>query len=902
MGPLRALEKTMTFRDLRLRLRALWAPRRVERDLDDELAFHLEMETRKHVSAGLSPDAARARARARFGSAALAADQCRDARGITFVEACLQDASYAIRGFRRTPAVALTIIGTVALGLGLVAAAFTIFNHFVFRVDAVRDPGELFSVERPRSGGAERARFTRQEYEALRRETDVFSDALAMLADVTSRIDGRMMEGHIVTGNYFQVLGVDAALGRTLTQADDARPGRAVIVLSHSGWSRLFASDPNVLGRSVPINGSRFEIVGVTPEGFRGLSFASPDYWAPLSLVGQFRPWLAGREEMVGIDVIARLKPGLSKKTALAGLAVWASGGGVSNRGAVNIRLEPRGTAMPLSSGVLLGFSPLFFAFGLILMIGCANVANLLLARAVSRQREIGIRLSLGASRPRIIRQLLTESLLLALASAVCAFAISRVVLDATTTVVMRTIPAEFAEMVSLAAPAADWRVAVFLVAAAIVSTALFGLMPALQATRPSLALLRITSSGLASRRTFSLLRSPSSGAPSRARNALIVVQVTCSALLLICAGVFLRSAWHASTVDPGLRTADTIMIDIINEPFRSAMVAAVTAAPPVRAVAASSPEPLSRPRVAVAEAEAGRSTVAYRFVSPEYFSVLDVGVLRGRVFTPAEASSNAAVAVVCETTARQLWPNGDAVGQVLRLKPDPSSETRGSDEPPLPSPTFVVVGVVRDVAGFRIAGYAEAGVYVPTNTATAETALIARVSGDPELARRTLLQRLTTIDPNMGMVMTMRTVGRLETYPLAVAFWLTVVLGGLALLLTLSGIVSVLSYLVEQRRKEIGVRIALGATSANVTRLVLWQSLRVVGVGLLVGTGLAWGLAALLMTTPAAARIGNIVHVFDPLAYAASLTCIVTACAFAASIPARRAARIDPIATLRED
>jgi len=898
----------MTWRDLRLRVRALLAPRRVERELDDELAFHLEMETRKHVAAGLSLDDARARARARFGSSAVAAEACRDARGTTFIETCLQDVAYAVRGFRRTPTVALTIVATVALGLGLVAAAFTIFNYFVFRVDAVRDPGELFAVERLRSGSADRVRFTRPQFEALRRETGVFSDAFASLPDITSRIDGRMMEGHIVTGNFFQVLGVDAALGRTLTQADDARPGRPVMVLSHSGWSRLFTSDPHVVGRSVLVSGFRYEIVGVTPEGFRGLGVIAPDYWAPLALVGQFRPWLAGREEMVAIDVVGRLKPGLSERTALAGLAAWASGGD-ARPGAANIRLQQRGTPMPLSPGVLLGFSPLFFAFGLILLIGCANVANLLLARAVARQREIGIRLSLGASRQRVIRQLLTESLLLALASAACALAISRVVLDATISLLMSTMPPEIAEMVSLAAPGTDWRVAVFLVVAAIISTVFFGLVPALQATR-----LDLVGTVRGDQPSLALIRRASFGSASRARNALIVVQVTASALLLICAGIFLRSALRSSAVDPGLRTADNIIIDINNEPLRTAMVTAVTGDPSVRAVAASWPDVIGRPRAAFgssASAEAtadrstdspGKSTVFYRFVSPEYFSVLDIGVLTGRVFTQTDARTNAAVAVVSAAVARQIWPNSDAVGQVLRLEPDPNSDTRRRDEPSLPAQTLMVVGVVRDVAGFRIAGFAEAGVYVPTNPATAKTGLVARVQGDPELARRALLERLTTIDPNMGMVMTMRTMGRLETYPLRVAFWLTVVLGGLALLLTLSGIFSVLSYLVEQRRKEIGVRIALGATTGDVTRLVLWQSLRLVGVGLIIGGGLSWGLATLFMSTPAAARIGGIVDVFDPLAYAASLLCIVTACALAASIPALRAARIDPIATLRQE
>ena len=409
----------MNLRDLRLRLRALFAPRRVERELDEELAFHIERETQKYVASGLSLRDARARARARFGSAAVAAEECRDARGTAFVDIAVRDVVYALRTFRRAPTVAMTIVGTVAIGLGLVAAVFTIFSLFVFRVDAVHDPDALYAVERIPAPNSDRVRFTWPDYDALRRETDVFSDAFARVVDIDSRIDGRMMAGELVTGNFFQVLGVSAAIGRTLVPADDIRhAGRQVIVLSHKGWSRLFTNDPDVIGRSVIVSGFRYEIVGVMPEGFRGLGLAPPDYWAPLSLLGQVRPIHAGREDTVAIDIVGRLKPGLSRRTAVAGLAVWA--GGQAGR-AATITLKPKRTFMPLSPEVLLGFSPLFFVFGLILMIGCANVANLLLARAVFRQREIGIRLSLGASRRRVIRQLLTESLLLALASAVCA-------------------------------------------------------------------------------------------------------------------------------------------------------------------------------------------------------------------------------------------------------------------------------------------------------------------------------------------------------------------------------------------------------------------------------------------------------------------------------------------------
>ena len=296
---------------------------------------------------------------------------------------------------------------------------------------------------------------------------------------------------------------------------------------------------------------------------------------------------MQGREAEIPIDVVGRLKPGMSPESATAALIVWASGRSdlppsraqrASAIRPASIRLRPRqGTAPDDAGEALLVFSPIFFAFGLILMIGCANVANLLLARGVSRQREIGIRLSLGASRRRIIRQLLTESLLLALAAAACGFAVSRLFLEAAVYAVTTTMPPEIAEQLNVGAFAADWRVVVFLVAGAIVSTVFFGLVPALQATR--LELVR-TMRGEVTR----------DARPGRARHALIAVQVGASALLLICAAIFLRSAFAAATVNPGVRTSDTMMVYIVNEPRRAALLQAVTAHPSVAAVAASSP------------------------------------------------------------------------------------------------------------------------------------------------------------------------------------------------------------------------------------------------------------------------------------------------------------------------
>jgi len=905
----------MTLHDLKLRVQALISPRRVERELDEELAFHLERETQRHIANGLSPADARLRARARLGSVALAADQCRDARGTCFVDDLARDLLYAFRTFRRAPLAALTIIATVALGLGLVTVVFTVYNILFLRADAVRSPAELFAVERRTDASADASLpFTRLEYDAMRRETSTFTDAFARLRPVRTRIEGRQVTSTLVTGNFFHVLGVQAALGRSLTPGDDQPfAGRPVIVLSHRGWTRLFARDPAVIGRSLLVNGLPYEIVGVMPEDFRGLGILPPDYWAPLALAGQFRDAYAGREDEIAIEAVGRLKPEMSPEAATAALTEWAS-----QRTDAKMPGRPTYIRLTASQGTLpadvilalMAFSPIFFAFGLILMIGCANVANLLLARSVSRQRELGIRLSLGASRRRIIRQLLTESLLLALAAAACGLAVSRLFLAGALYVVTTTVPPELLEvdLARFASPAPDWRVLLFLVAGALVSTLFFGLVPALQATRFELVR---TMRGEVTR----------DASPSRARRALIAVQVGASALLLISAAIFLRGALAAATVEPGFRTNDTVRVSIANEPRRGAVLQAVTAHPLVAAVAASSP-----PGRAVVETSGGapvrrslgeggetsRLPIGQLAVSPDYFDVLGLDVVSGRGFTQAERTADAGVVVVSETMARRLWPNGDGVGQLVRL------DAPASDSPGAPSLSsagarsaavessrrLTVVGVVRDPGRVSGSSYLDTfrGVYLPTGAESPGTWLMLRVRGNPEQARQALLEHLTSIDPALNNIITLRTIAGLQTYMLQIAFWLTVVLGGLALVLTVSGLFSVLSYVVEQQAKEIGVRMALGADTKDVVRLVLSQSLRPVGVGLAAGAGLAAALAMVLMATPDASEIGGWVHVFDPVAYAASLLVIVTSCVLAVSVPALRAARIDPIATLRKD
>ncbi len=466
--------------------------------------------------------------------------------------------------------------------------------------------------------------------------------------------------------------------------------------------------------------------------------------------------------------------------------------------------------------------------------------------------------------------------------------------------VVTTTFPPDIGNL-RLAVPPADWRVALFLVAGAIVSTVFFALAPALQATRVELVR-AIRGEVVRDAR------------PGRARDALVVVQVTGSVLLLICAAIFLRSSWAAASIDPGIRTAGVVNVRVLNEQRRGAILDALNREPLVASLAASWPGQVGGLGAlpAFAEAGSGKSSVTYQFVSPEYFGVFGVGLVRGRGFSQAERSPDAAVAIVSDTVARQLWPAADALGQVVRVEPDlaalngieGSANISKSGNPLLLARSVVVIGVARDVAGIRLGAMrlGQAGIYLPISTEAATVSLTMSVRGAAERARHVLVDRLAAIDPNAGEVSTLDTIARGEVYLLGIPFWLTLVLGTLALLMTLSGLFSVLSYLIEQRTREIGVRMALGATSGRIGALVLSQAARPVVMGLIVGGTLTSALAAVLLASSAAEAIGSSVRVLDPVAYAGSLICIVAACAGATLIPALRAGRINPVVALRQD
>ena len=881
----------MLLRDWWLRLRALLRPARVEQDLQEELDFHLEMDARKHAAAGLDVRRARDAARRRFGSRALVEDECRDARPIGAVDTVWQDVRYALRGFRRAPTFALTVVGTIALGLGLNTAVFTVFNAYVLKPLAVRDPYSLYEIGwNTRAGRMHRLSWP--ELERLRTGPAIFTDILAERTPLVDRIKGHPTYASLVSGNYFRMLGVEPAVGRVLEPSDAATPGReAVAVLSYAFWQRQFGGDPSVVGRTILVQAFPCEVVGVARAGFDGLTeLPSHEIWVPITLSPLLEdgPSLLGSAGQNRLHVVGRLAPGVTTRAAEAALLVW---GGAETEDvpdadkAMTVWLDSKATSIPLSPKMVLALSPVVATFALVLVIACANVANMMLARGVARQREIGIRLTLGAARRRLVRQLLTESALLAVVAGAAAIAVSYLAVAGAVRVMLTTVPADIVEFMRVAPLPPDARVLAFTLGATLVTGILFGLAPALQTTRANVVQMARGDFG-------------SAIGSARLRQMLVIVQITASITLLITSAVLLQSARRFSDVDPGVRTKDVISLDI-REPFRPRVLNALAASALVRGVAAASAVPLSANASGVTVGFAGRPDVVqtrYRFVSPAFFDVFDITIVRGRNFTADEGRSHAAVTIVSESAARTWWPDRDAVGQTLRIV----ASAKGSDFASRLErhASVLVVGVARDTgADVDIAGPVASVLYVPTDSAVAGTELAVRVTGEAETTRRSLDRSLAVAAPGaVQQIHKLEDLAAVRLYPYRAASWVAGAVGGLALVLTVSGVYGVLSYLVAQRSKEIGIRIALGANVRDVVALVLRQSLRLAAIGAGVGVLLALGAARLFGW-----RI-VMLQAFDPSAYAAGVLIVAAACAGASCVPARRAARIDPMTTLRAD
>ena len=866
----------MTVSDLLLRLRALLFRARVEEELEDEVEFHLAMARRKHLDAGRSEEEAGRLARLDFGRVGAVKEDCRGVRGIDLFETALQDIRYALRSFRRSPGFVFTVAGTIALGLGLNLALFTLFNAYVLRPISIRDPYSLYGFTWTDRQGRGHA-FSWDEYQQFKKDNPAFSE-IAAVQYVYTRVDGHAFQGQLVTGNYFQMLGVGSELGRPLLPEDARAPGReAVIVLSYQAWQSMFGARPDIIGTKLMIRGFPMEVVGVARKGFQDISEVPRDFWAPLTMAGRLQGGsdLFGADHPERLDIVGRLRRGQSVSGEEAILTAWSQRMTLQlpdERKAFAVLLHSKATSIPLTPELLIAFSPLAVVFGLVLGLACTNVASMMLARATARQREIGIRLSLGALRRRLIRQLLSESILLSIPSAILGFIISHVTIDASIRVMFATVPKDMLELIHDVPRPVDWRVMAFMVFAALASALLFGLAPALEATRANVM------SSVRGEVTSDLR-------PVRVRNALVIAQITVCTLLLVACGALVRTTMTMGAFDIGFRTNNVIAIEVV-ENSRNRVMEALASDSAVDTIATASSIPLNGtlPSVTTRGENGPTVSTAFNDVSPEYFEILGIPIVRGRNFTKQESASETAVAILSAMAAQRLFADRDALGQILHVSGEPARDVR-------------VIGVAADIVTCCIPwGKDPALLYLPTTPATSANVLV-RVRGEVESERHRLDARLAALAPGaLGEIHSLDQYRAVGLYGFRAASMIGAVLGGLALLLTLTGIYGVVSCFVTQRTKEIGIRVALGATTHTVVGMVLKQSLRLTAIGTVVGTGLAIGMSRLL-----ASRL-VFMRVFDAAAFAAGVLLVASTALAAGYIPSRRAAQIDPIQTLRYD
>jgi predicted permease len=873
---------------LRARLEALVFRRRVDAELDEEMRYHLERETERNVARGLARNEAADAARRSFGNLTVAAEEARDAWRWAWLEEVRQDIHYAIRSFRRAPALVATVALTIGVGLGLLVTTFTLFNAYVLRPLAVRDPYALYDVGWRARDGAFHS-FTKEQYTRMARANVGFAQTFGY-RNLFTRLNGRAMIGQLVSGNYFDVLGVPPAFGRVMTTADDAAPGAgSVIVLSHDTWQVMFGSDSTVIGRRMRLNGVPLTIIGVTPKGFGGLSEWPFQFWVPMSMAEPLSGWtriqtIAKSPE--DTRVVARLATGVTSDQAAARLAAWLRADlppGPPESRVGQVLMISRATSMPISPELVAAFSPIVIAFGLVMLIACANVANMMLARGLARQREVGIRLALGAGRARLIRQMLTESVVLALPAGAIAFVISRAAIDLGTRAMLATLPAEYTPYLRPIDLAPDARVLLFVLSAAVIAALTFGTLPALQATRPDIV--------RASRGDFDTQHRP-----SRLRNVLVIAQVSLSVLLMTVAGVLLRSARDAQELDPGFQARDVVLMEVL-ERSRSRILDAVALQPGVREVASASSYPLDGdfPRITVHTALDSNIRARYNVVSPTYFAAIGLPVLRGRNFAESEARGGAAagVALVNAGAAKALWPDRDAIGQSITLADDASGRGHVAAYR-----SVRVIGIVGNAAPGWIGVSADAPVvYYPQPLATPTSAIIVRVAADATTMRDRIERTATAVDSgSVQEIHTLASSFTLQAYPFRSGYLLASVVGILALGLTITGVYGVIGYVVAQRRREFGIRIALGAQPMGLVANVLRQAMR------LALTGFAIGLTAALAVSRGFASLIQGVNTYDVKGYALAAVVVLGACAVAAYMPSRRAGKVNAVEALRAD
>jgi predicted permease len=912
----------MGWTDLWLRLRALASRSRAERDLDDELSFHLQMEERQARAAGAPEDEARRAARINFGGVDKAREECRDARGVAALENLARDLRYSLRVLVRSPAFTTVAVLSLALGIGANVAIFTVVNAAMLRSLPVDHPERLVAFGyalREKSpfrigatSGHGNVSLSYAAFEELRAKSGAMSGVFAFASlglgshEVTVNAGGEpgMAAGEMVSGGYFTGIGVSTILGRAISD-DDMKPGAPnVAVLSYRYWSRQLGAERSAVGSSIAINGTPFTVVGIAPPQFFGANpRMAPDLWIPLRETPNLYPWgvrIPSRPSQFAdpnwwwCDVMGRLAPGVSAQQARAELELRfqnslhaASGQSVSPEDLPHLKVEPASRGLDeLREFYSEPLRILAAVVGLVLLLACVNVATLLLARANARQREMGMRLALGAGRGRLIRQLLIESVVLSLAGGLLGIVFAQ---WGSRILVLMMASRDGALGLDIHP---DPAVLAFTAAVSLLTGVLFGIAPAFRATRADPAAQYRQAAGRAAGR-FHLAR------------VLLAGQVAFSVVLLFGAGLFVRTLQKLEGQEFGFNRDNLLLFSLNPRPGGyegerlvarySEILDGLRAVPGVRSATASAFALLSGwMNGSSASADAGpipqgdARQVYWNIVGPDFLDTMGMRLALGRDIDFRDIRGNRRVAVINETMARRFFPGGSPVGRRFCLK-----------ERFDPSDAYEVVGVSRDAKFDSVRADVPATAYVPyavAGPALGKLCFELRTPGDPATVLPGVRRAVRAVDPSLPMI-DVKTQAEQVAEALAQEHMfarLTGFFGLLALLLVAIGIYGTLAYTVTRRTGEIGVRVALGARRGQVLWMVLRES------ALVIACGVAVGLPAALALTRYVASMLFGVKPHDPAAIAAMLLLLTTAGATAGLIPAHRASRIDAMSALR--
>ena len=885
------------FYKLPLRLRSLFRKQETDRELGDEFHFHLQCQIDEYAAQGLDPVEARYAALRSMGGVEHFKQECREMRYVSLIEHIQQDLRFGFRMLVRSPGFSLLAILCLTVGIGANAAVFSWIEGILFRpYPKVAHQEQLMVLAGTSRGAPGYNEVSWPDFLDLRKNCKLIDAFIGeKIVGTTLSIGDRaeVTAGSIVSANYFDAIGVRPALGRGFAPEEETgRSAHPVVVISHQLWKDRFRGDPAIIGKTQMLNGQPHTIIGVTPEGFYGTFVGYPfQFWVPASMQERFDSTGYKLEDRGArwVEGFVRLKPGVSAAQAQAEIAGVASqleaAYPETNRGR-SIKLMPLWQSPFNNSGTLLptlevALAVVFF----VLLIACANVGNLMLVRSFARRQEMTIRLAIGADRRRLLKQLLTEGLILSSIAAVGGLLVALWCRNA----LVRIIPPRGVQM--RIAGDIDWRVLALSAAVCLISTLLFGLVPAIQSSKVDLAsALKSESGGVVSGRHGSWIRS-----------SLVVLQVALSFILLVGAGLLVQSLQRIRSSSPGFSTQGVVLTSVnlfaagYDMPrarnFQDQLMDRVEALGGVQSAAYGRIAPFSfktysSTPIAVDGYDAPpdqQPTVEYNEVSPAYFRTLGIPLVSGREFTRADDADAPLVAVVNETMVEQYWRGENPIGKRLQVK----------------DRWMQVVGIAKPAKYGNLMESQKPFFYVPLRqNPSTQVALFVRTPQGPETISPALIREVHALDPALApyAVITMSEQVELATTSQHVAVVLLSGFGGLALLLAAIGLYGVMSYAVSQSRRELGLRMALGATPSHLLRLVMSRGVSLTAGGVVLGAG-----AALLLTR----LLGYLLYKVsprDPLSFALAFVVMVVAALAASLGPAWRATKTDPVRALRAE